>query len=81
MKLSIIIVSWNVKDSLIKCLRSIDENLPSVPLEIIVVDNASRDGAIEEVKKNFPDIKLTTNSENKGFAAANNQAIKIAKGQ
>ena len=81
MKLTIIIVSWNVKDDLVNCLRSIEEHQPSVPFEIIVVDNASSDRTVETVKKNFPNVTVIANSENKGFAAANNQAIKIAKGQ
>jgi len=81
MKLSIIIVSWNVKGELIDCLRSIEENGPDVQFEIIVVDNASSDGTTEAVKKNFLNVTVIGNSENKGFAAANNQAIKIARGE
>lgn len=81
MKLSIIIVSWNVKEDLGNCLRSIEENKPHEIFEIIVVDNASTDGSVETIKKNFPDVKIIVNSENRGFSAANNQAIKIAKGK
>ena len=81
MNLSIIIVSWNVKEDLGNCLRSIEENKPREEFEIIVVDNASTDGSVDTIKKDFPDVKIIANSENSGFSAANNQAIRTAKGQ
>ena len=79
--LSIIIVSWNVKDLLKKCLESIYQNQGGLELEIFVVDNASTDGTPEMVKNNFPSVILIDNKSNRGFAAANNQAIKLAKGE
>jgi GT2 family glycosyltransferase len=81
MKLSIIIVSWNVKDDLLCCLQSIKENSASESFEIIVVDNGSSDGTVDAIKENFPGVIVIANSENRSFSAANNQAIKIAKGQ
>ncbi|MEK7167612.1 MAG: glycosyltransferase family 2 protein [Patescibacteria group bacterium] len=75
MKLSIIIVSWNVKGLLKKCLESIKEDF-----EIIVVDNNSKDGTKEMVEKDFPEAKLIKNKKNLGFAKANNQGIQEAKG-
>lgn len=81
MRLSIIIVSWNVREDLKQCLRSIAENPPSGDYEVIVVDNASTDGTAASIKKEFPKISFTGNTENRGFAAANNQGIKISKGQ
>jgi GT2 family glycosyltransferase len=81
MKLSIIIVSWNVKDDLLCCLQSIKENPASESFEIIVVDNGSGDGTVDAIGENFPGVIVIANSENRGFSAANNQAIKIAKGQ
>jgi hypothetical protein len=81
MKLSVIIVSWNVKNDLVNCLRSIKENWPRQDFELIVVDNASTDGTIELLKSDFPEVKLIINEENRGFSAANNQGIKIAKGE
>ena len=81
MKLSIIVVSWNVKEDLGNCLRSIEENKPREEFEIIGVDNASTDGSVETIKKDFPDVKIIANSDNCGFSAANNQAIRIAKGK
>jgi len=81
LKLSVIIISWNVKDCLITCLRSIEANQPCCDCEIIVVDNASTDGTVDLLKREFSQVKLIANSGNKGFSAANNQAIKIAKGE
>ncbi|MFA5021953.1 MAG: glycosyltransferase family 2 protein [Patescibacteria group bacterium] len=73
--LSIIIVSWNVKNYLEKCLASIFRNQLGSNLEVIVVDNASTDGTTEMVKNNFTQVKLITNETNLGFATANNQGI------
>ncbi|MCF7954336.1 MAG: glycosyltransferase family 2 protein [Phycisphaerae bacterium] len=81
MKLSIIIVSWNVSDDLQACLSSLRDNPPSAAFEQILVDNNSSDATVETVKKNFPEVKIIENSENKGFATANNQGIGIATGQ
>ncbi len=81
MTLSIIIVSWKVKNLLQQCLRSIFQNASGVDLEIFVVDNDSRDGTAEMVCQEFPMIKLIVNERNLGFAKANNQAIKQAGGR
>lgn len=84
--ISIVIVSYNTRDLLRKCLRSIletaDERFcPSgLPIEIIVVDNASSDGTISMLQREFPDVQVIANAENVGFAEANNQGITIAKG-
>lgn len=72
---SIIIVSFNTKDLLRACLAQVAAG------EIIVVDNGSVDGSVEMVKKEFPNIVLIANSENRGFAAANNQGLKRARGR
>jgi GT2 family glycosyltransferase len=81
MKLSIIIVSWNVKKDLANCLRSIGENSPNSQFEIIVIDNASTDTTVESVKEYFPEVVMIANSENRGFAAANNQGIERSHGE
>ena len=78
---SIIIVSWNTEDILRNCLTSIYEDGGDVAFEVIVIDNASNDGSAEMVRKHFPKAVLIENSENRGFAAANNQGIKVAKGR
>jgi len=81
MKLSVIIVSWNVRDDLVRCLRSIEENHPLAPYEVIVVDNASEDGTVECIRREFPTVTVIENEQNRGFAAANNQGIQKAGGQ
>ena len=81
MKLSIVIVSWNVKDDLLGCLASLKENPPSVPFEQIVIDNMSADGTADAVKENYPEVTIIGNSDNRGFAAANNQGIELSRGQ
>jgi len=80
MKLSIIIVSWNVKDELIECLKSARSFPPHCRSEVIVVDNASSDGTAEELETGFSEVKLIRNEQNMGFAAACNQGVAEAKG-
>ena len=79
-KLSIIIVSWNTRDILRDCLSSIYDTASDIPLEVIVIDNASSDGSTTMIKTLFPNVMLIENTANSGFAAANNQGIKIATG-
>jgi len=79
--ISIIIVSWNAKDMLEKCLDSISNQSNRYQLETIVVDNASTDGAPDIVKNKFPAVKLIQNSANLGFAKANNLGITRSSGR
>ena len=81
MKISVIIVSWNVRDFLKKCLESVFEFTKNVSFEIIVVDNNSQDGTIEMIKQNYHQVKLIGLDENVGFAAANNIVIRQANGE
>jgi GT2 family glycosyltransferase len=81
MDLSIIIVNWEVRELLNRCLDSIFSHLKGRDFEIIVVDNASEDGSVEMIKRKFPQVKLITNEGNYGFAKACNQGIKIAQGK
>jgi len=76
---SIVIVSWNTREILRDCLVSIARETRTSH-EVIVVDNASTDGTQDMVAVDFPDIMLITNTENVGFAAANNQGLDIASG-
>ncbi len=78
---SVIIVNWNTREILRNCLRSVYEQTQDVSFEVIVIDNASSDGSAEMVKQEFPQVLLINNSENRGFAAANNQGLEIAKGR
>jgi len=79
--ISIIIVSYNTRDFLRNCLQSIINCESHFKNEIIVVDNASRDGSKEMVEQVFPQVKLIANSINLGFAHANNQGIKESGGE
>ncbi len=81
MKLSIVIVNYNVKAFLQQALESILKATKSIETEIFVVDNHSVDGSIEMLHSQFPQIQLISNQKNLGFAKANNQAIKQAKGE
>jgi hypothetical protein len=77
--LSIIIVSYNVKEYLKKCLASIFANQADLKLQVIVVDNASADRSVEMIKANFPSVEIIANQKNLGFAKANNQGLKQAR--
>lgn len=77
---SIVIVNWNTRDILRGCLRSIAAET-RMPHEVIVVDNASRDGSAAMVREEFPEVRLIANAENRGFAGANNQGLRIATGE
>ncbi|MBI1307863.1 MAG: glycosyltransferase [Bacteroidetes bacterium] len=81
MKLSVIIVNYNVRYFLEQCLLSALKALRGIDGEIIVVDNNSVDGSVEMVQRKFPDVICIANQDNTGFSKANNQAIKISKGE
>lgn len=100
MDLSIIIISYNTRDLLKKCLESVVDGLQTTDyglrgknhrrqktvdsrpnIEIVVVDNASRDGSAEMVKKEFPKVRLVENKNNLGFAKAVNQALRVTTGK
>ncbi len=80
-ELSIIIVNYNVRDFLENALKSIERAIEGINAEVFVVDNASEDGSVEMLKQKFPWVKVIANDRNLGFARANNQALKIAKGK
>src|SRR3972149_12094371 len=80
MDLSIIIVSYNTADQIGACLASL-EAAACWPQEIIVVDNASSDGSAAFVRKNFRGVHIIANETNRGFAAANNQALAVCRGR
>ena len=80
MTLSVIILSYNVEQLLKKAIRAVYDTYKEKDLQVIVVDNASSDGSVKMVKKNFPKVDLVISNTNTGFAAGNNLARKIAKG-
>ena len=84
--LSIVIVSWNVRELLRRCLRSVLESLESegpraLAAEVLVVDNASRDGSAEMVRGEFAQARVLANADNEGFTRANNQGITASDGR
>lgn len=81
MKLSVIIVNYNVRHYLAQCLRSVRASARDIETEIFVVDNASQDGSAQYLKTRFPDVHFIFNSRNVGFGRANNQAIRAARGE
>ncbi|MFK5879118.1 MAG: glycosyltransferase family 2 protein [Flavobacteriaceae bacterium] len=81
MKLSIIIVNYNVRYFLEPCLQSVQDALVDIDSEIIVVDNNSPDDSCKIVEERFSDVTLIANKENYGFAKANNQGVSKARGQ
>ena len=81
MDLSIIIVNWNVRDLLKKCLISVYQYIQNIDFEVFVVDNASSDGSLTMIQQEFPNVRLIANKKNTGFAYANNQALEQVKGQ
>lgn len=78
MKLSIVIVNYNVRYFLEQCLLSVQRACANVNVEVFVVDNASKDGSVEMLRRKFPDVKVIANAENVGFSKANNQAFEKA---
>ncbi|MGD1994296.1 MAG: glycosyltransferase family 2 protein [Anaerolineae bacterium] len=80
--LSVVVVSWNVRDLLRQSISSVlSAPEPEGGLELIVVDNGSSDGSVEMVRATFPQVNLIANQENRGFPAANNQGIDVARGR
>ncbi len=81
MKLSVIIVNYNVKHFLEQCLYSVRKAATTLDCEVFVVDNNSVDGSVNMLAEKFPEVKVIANHENTGFSKANNQAIAQATGE
>ena len=81
MDVSIVIVSWNCKDHLKKCIESILSSESKLQLEIIVVDNNSMDGTCEVIQEDFPNVILIENDHNAGFATGCNIGIQASRGR
>jgi hypothetical protein len=79
--LSIVIVSFNTKALLRDCIASVYRETTIKVIEIIVVDNASADGSVDMLRSEFPKVKIIPNTQNKGFAAANNQGMAASHGR
>lgn len=81
MKLSVVIVSYNVSHYLLQCLDSLQSALRGIDGEVIVVDNHSRDNSVALVHQAHPEVKVIENLHNLGFSKANNIALRQAKGE
>lgn len=81
MDLSLIIVNWNTRDMLRDCLATVHAGLGPLRAEIFVVDNGSTDGSVQMLATEFPAVIRIANADNRGFAAANNQALRLARGR
>ncbi|MFN0207251.1 MAG: glycosyltransferase family 2 protein [Planctomycetota bacterium] len=79
--LSIVILSWNTKALLLKCLETVEAAAAPPSREIIVVDNASKDGSPDAVEREFPGVRLIRNNKNDGYARGNNIGIREARGR
>jgi GT2 family glycosyltransferase len=78
---SVVVVSYNTQALTLQCLRSIYTETRHSSFEVMVIDNASGDGSAAAVAREFPQAVLIANRENRGFAAANNQGLKLARGR
>ncbi len=81
MKLSVVIVNYNVEYFLEQCLYSVRRAMQGIEGEVFVVDNNSVDGSLKMLAQKFPEVKVIANKENVGFSRANNQAIRVSKGE
>ncbi len=79
--LSVVIVNYNTKNLTIDCLESIFNHTHKINFEIILIDNNSTDNSVENIKRKFQRVRIIQNSRNVGYAKANNQGIKAAKGK
>jgi len=79
-RLTVIVISWNTRDLLARCLAAVSRDGAPLAPEVIVVDNASADGSAELVASRFPSARLIRNPDNRGFGRACNQALALARG-
>jgi N-acetylglucosaminyl-diphospho-decaprenol L-rhamnosyltransferase len=78
---TVVVVSWNVRDLLRRCLASLASGRPGPCVEVIVVDNGSGDGSPDMIRAEFPQAQLIANDRNRGFTAANNQGLAAGRGR
>lgn len=79
--LSIIIVNYNTKQLTLNCLKSVYESITDYFYEVILIDNASWDDSVSVIQEQYPQVRLIPNTENLGFAKANNQGMRVAEGR
>jgi GT2 family glycosyltransferase len=79
--LSVIIVNWNTAERLLQCLDALFQGRDSSPMEIIVVDNASRDDSVTRVRESYPAVRIISNTVNRGFAGGANDGVRESSGR
>ncbi|MBN8848693.1 MULTISPECIES: glycosyltransferase family 2 protein [unclassified Sphingomonas] len=79
--LSVILISYNTRELTVQAIESFYRFAPPINFEMIVIDNDSKDSSAEAIAGNFPQVQLIRSRENKGFAAANNEAARLARGR
>ncbi len=80
-KLTIVIVSYNVKHYLAQCLRSVQRAAQGIDCQVIVVDNHSRDDSVAYIRAQFPQVDIIVSNHNNGFSYANNMAIRQSQSE
>jgi GT2 family glycosyltransferase len=78
---SVIIVTWNVRDLTLQCMEALHARAGSVPFEVVLVDNGSVDGTVDAVRAQFPSTVIIENEQNMGFPHSNNQGLAVARGR
>jgi GT2 family glycosyltransferase len=79
--ITVVIVAWNTRELLMRCLAAIDRHMPARrSIEIVVVDNGSADGTASAIQRERPDVHLIANDRNLGYTRANNQGMAVARG-
>ena len=78
---SVLIVNYNVKDYLLQCLRSVEARRDTLNVQIVVVDNASSDGSVQELQPLFPNVTWVSLPENVGFGRGNNVGLEYCTGR
>lgn len=81
LELSVVIVTYNSKEAVLQCLKSVFERTGQITFEVIVVDNASQDGTADAIAGDFPRVLLIRNQTNRWFRPANNQGIRSSRGR
>jgi GT2 family glycosyltransferase len=79
--LSVILVSWNLREMVLDCLRSLHAEPLPFAMEVVLVDNGSQDGTVDAVRELFPHVLVVANPANVGFARANNQGVALSRGR
>lgn len=79
--LSVVVLSWNTQALTLACLKALFAETPRHPREVIVVDNGSHDGSADAIARDFPQVQLLRNPDNRLYAAGNNQGAAVATGE